>query len=85
MCVCVCERRGSQNSEERRAREKEEEEEEEEEGSAAKIRRLCFNIWMCGEHDREKKGEMEVKEELERGRAREDLMFRPSCCCLSLT
>lgn len=36
--VCVCEKRGSQNSEERRATEKEEEEEEE--GSAAKIS-LC--------------------------------------------
>lgn len=83
--VCVCKRRGSQNSEERRAREKEEEEEEEEEGSVAKIRRLCFLTYGSEESMIEKKGEIEVKEKLEREKTREDLLFRLSCCWLSLT
>lgn len=33
----------------------------------------------------EKKGGIEVKEKLEREKIREDLLFRLSCCSLSLT
>lgn len=65
--VCVCKKRGSQNSDEKSAREKEEEKEEEEEGRVAKIRQLCFLTYGSEESMIEKKqGETEVKKR-ERG------------------
>lgn len=59
--VCVCKKRGSQNSDEKSAREKEEEKEEEEEGRVAKIRQLCFLTYGSEESMIEKQGETEVK------------------------
>lgn len=61
--MCVCKKRGSQNSDERSARDKEEEkEEEEEEGRVAKIRQLCFLTYGSEESMIEKQQEeTEVK------------------------